>query len=163
MKEGTSNTNPEQSRFQGLKSQNSWTICYKVSLTPWKCNIWGTDTTKMRRNRYSLIIAKEPVACWTWEFFFLEAFSRSCNVFQNCLKRVFETLSDPSAKYLDKLQWRIQDFPEEGAPTLRGAPTYDFAKFSQKLHEIEEFGPPGGAASKILLCRSATELGYIYL
>ena len=29
------------------------------------------------------------------------------------------------------VQWRIQDFPEEGAPT------YDFAKFSQKLHEIE--------------------------
>ena len=35
------------------------------------------------------------------------------------------------------MQWRIQDFPEVGAPTLRGAPTYDFAKFSQKLHEIE--------------------------
>ena len=42
-------------------------------------------------------------------------------------------------------QWRIQDFPEEGAPTHRGggAPTYDFAKFSQKLHEIEK--SPGGA------------------
>ena len=34
-------------------------------------------------------------------------------------------------------QWRIQDFPEEGTPTPRGggAPTYEFAKFSQKLHE----------------------------
>ena len=55
-------------------------------------------------------------------------------------------------------QWRIQDFPEEGAPTLRGAPTYDFAKFSQKLHEIERIWTPGGRgrASKILLCRSAT-------
>ena len=52
-------------------------------------------------------------------------------------------------------QWRIQDFPEEGAPTLRGAPTYDFAKFPQKLHETERIWPPGGA-SKILLCRSAT-------
>ena len=28
-------------------------------------------------------------------------------------------------------QWRIQDFPDVGAPT------YDFAKISQKLHEIE--------------------------
>ena len=36
------------------------------------------------------------------------------------------------------LQWRIQDFPEEGAPTPGcGAPKYDFAKFCQKLHEIE--------------------------
>ena len=33
-------------------------------------------------------------------------------------------------------QWRVQDFPEVGAQTLGGAPTYDFAKFSQKLHEI---------------------------
>ena len=34
-------------------------------------------------------------------------------------------------------QWRIQDFLEVGAPNLQGVPTYDFAKFSQKLHEIE--------------------------
>ena len=52
-------------------------------------------------------------------------------------------------------QWRIQDFSEEGAPTPRGAPTYDFAKFAQKLHEIERIWT-GGGASKILLCRSAT-------
>ena len=36
------------------------------------------------------------------------------------------------------MQWRIQDFPEEGAPT------YDFAKFSQKLHEIERIWTPRG-------------------
>ena len=35
-----------------------------------------------------------------------------------------------------------------------GAPIFDFAKFSQKLHEIERIWTPGG--SKILLCRSAT-------
>ena len=35
-----------------------------------------------------------------------------------------------------------------------GAPTFDFAKFSEKLHEIERILTPG--ASKILLCRSAT-------
>ena len=39
-------------------------------------------------------------------------------------------------------QWRIQDFPEVGAPTLRGAPTYDFAKLSQNLHEIERIWTP---------------------
>ena len=37
-------------------------------------------------------------------------------------------------------QWRIQDFPREG-----GEPTYDFAKFFQKLHEIERIWSPGGA------------------
>ena len=41
-------------------------------------------------------------------------------------------------------QWRIQDFPPVGAPTLGGAPTYDFAKFSPKLHEIERIWTPGG-------------------
>ena len=42
-----------------------------------------------------------------------------------------------------------------------GAPTYDFAKISQKLHEIERIWTPrgGGRASKILLCRSATAWG----
>ena len=30
-------------------------------------------------------------------------------------------------------QWQIQDFTEEGHQS-RGAPTYDFAKFFQKLH-----------------------------
>ena len=53
-------------------------------------------------------------------------------------------------------QWRIQDFPEEGEPTLQGAPTYDFAKFPQKLHEIERIWTRGGGASNILLCRTAT-------
>ena len=44
-------------------------------------------------------------------------------------------------------QWRIQDFPEEGAPTPQGgAPTYGFAKISQKPHEIERIWTPGGGA-----------------
>ena len=45
-----------------------------------------------------------------------------------------------------------------GANSPGGAPTYDFAKFSQKLHEIERVWTPRGRASKILLCRSATEI-----
>ena len=37
------------------------------------------------------------------------------------------------------LQWRIQDFPDGGAPTPEGgAPTYYLTNFSQKLHENEE-------------------------
>ena len=42
-----------------------------------------------------------------------------------------------------------------GANSPGGAPTYDFAKFSQKLHDIERIWT-GGRVSKILLCRSAT-------
>ena len=33
-----------------------------------------------------------------------------------------------------------------GANSPGGAPTYDFAKFSQKLHEIERIWTPGGGA-----------------
>ena len=36
-------------------------------------------------------------------------------------------------------------FPREGG----GAPTYDFAKISQKLHEIERIWTPGGGTSII--------------
>ena len=43
------------------------------------------------------------------------------------------------------IQWRIQDFPEEGAPTHRwGAPEYDFIQISRKLHEIIGNSIPGG-------------------
>ena len=35
--------------------------------------------------------------------------------------------------YLYGWQWQIQDFSEEEAPNLRGAPTYDFAKFSHMV------------------------------
>ena len=35
-------------------------------------------------------------------------------------------------------QWRIQDFPQEGAAT------YDFANFSRKLHKIERIRMPRG-------------------
>ena len=34
--------------------------------------------------------------------------------------------------------------PRRGRQLPRGAPTYDFAKFSQKLHEIERIWTPGG-------------------
>ena len=40
-----------------------------------------------------------------------------------------------------------------------GAPTYDFAKISQKLHEIERIWTPRGRASLTLPLRSATVIG----
>ena len=46
-------------------------------------------------------------------------------------------------------QWRIQDFPEVGAPNLQGAPTHDFAKFPPKnCMKLNEFGPRGGERLK---------------
>ena len=45
-------------------------------------------------------------------------------------------------------QWRIQDFPEERAPTPQGAPKYDFVNVSQKLHEIERIWTRGGGVPR---------------
>ena len=54
----------------------------------------------------------------------------------------------PSPPNIFQFQWQIQDFPEEREPTPRGrggrAPTYEFAQFSQKLHEIERISTPAG-------------------
>ena len=44
----------------------------------------------------------------------------------------------------NRVNWIILDFPKEGAPTLRGGATYDFANFVQKLHEIERIWNGGG-------------------
>ena len=57
---------------------------------------------------------------------------------------------------MTKRQWRIQDFPEVGAPTLQGAPTHDFTKISPKLHEIERIWTPRHCIPRATL-RSATE------
>ena len=57
---------------------------------------------------------------------------------------ICKTLEDAEQKFLIwkvlkqmQTQGRIQDSPYEWAPTLQGAPTYDFAKFCEDLHEIE--------------------------
>ena len=41
-------------------------------------------------------------------------------------------------------QWRIQDFPQGGAPTPKSAIIFQI--FSQKLHENERIWTPGGAS-----------------
>ena len=52
-----------------------------------------------------------------------------------------------------------QGFPWGGAPTPRGVPTNNFAKFSQKLHEIERIWTPRGAHIPHVPLRSTTASG----
>ena len=50
-------------------------------------------------------------------------------------------------------------FPRGGGTNSPvGAPTYDFAKFSQKLHEIERIWAPRGGTCPSCPLRSATVL-----
>ena len=57
-----------------------------------------------------------------------------------------------------------------GRQLPRGAPTYNFAKISQKLHEIERIWTPGGAARPkfyyvdppLLLNSKSTDLDWYY-
>ena len=47
----------------------------------------------------------------------------------------------------DRFQWRIQDFPEEGAPTLRGGGGRQHTilpNFPKNCMKLKEFEPPGG-------------------
>ena len=51
---------------------------------------------------------------------------------------------------MNGLQWRIQDFDEEGAPTLRegGRQHTILPNFPKNCMKLKEFGPPGGARPK---------------
>ena len=48
---------------------------------------------------------------------------------------------------MEQLQWRIQDFPEEGPPTHKvGLPTYDLVKnFPKTAWKWKNLDPEGGA------------------
>ena len=49
--------------------------------------------------------------------------------------------------YIYTIQWRIQDFPEEGAPTPRGGRQHTILPhFPKNCMKLKEFGPPGGGA-----------------
>ena len=43
-----------------------------------------------------------------------------------------------------RYQWRIQDFPQGGAPTPKNAIIFQF--FAENCMKMKEFGPPGGGA-----------------
>ena len=58
------------------------------------------------------------------------------------------------------LQWRIQDFPQGGAPTPKSAIIFQF--FSQKLRENERIWTPRGARVPGAPLRSANALGIPY-
>ena len=62
-----------------------------------------------------------------------------------------------STKIFSSDQWRIQDFPEEGAPTPRGGGRQHtiLSKFPKNCMKLKEFGPPGGRVPCAPL-RSAT-------
>ena len=54
-----------------------------------------------------------------------------------------------NGKYHQKYPVADLGFPQGGgANSPGGAPTYDFAKFSQKLHEIERIWAPGGGGAR---------------
>ena len=44
----------------------------------------------------------------------------------------------------EQKQWRIQDFPQEGAPTPKTAIIFHI--FAENCMKMKEFGPPGGGA-----------------
>ena len=49
----------------------------------------------------------------------------------------------------DSIQWRIQDFPEEGAPTPQGGRQHtNLPKFPKNCMKLKEFGPPGGRGTR---------------
>ena len=60
--------------------------------------------------------------------------------------------------FTDKKLVADPGFPRGGgANSPGGAPTYDFAKFPQKLHEIERIWIGGGVVNPSCPLRSATE------
>ena len=76
---------------------------------------------------------------------FLASLVNGFSVYLHCiLSEIKAQIADSDAlcKWCLK-QWWIQDFPEVGAPTLQGASTYNYAKFSQNCMKLKEFGPGG--------------------
>ena len=53
------------------------------------------------------------------------------------------TLWNPLVPSKEPKQWRIQDFPQGGAPTPKI--TIIFQSFAENCMKMKEFGPPGGA------------------
>ena len=60
-----------------------------------------------------------------------------------------ERVKCTSQKRDNTSQWRIQDFPEEGAPTLQGERQHtNLSNFPKNCMKLKEFGPPGGGGAR---------------
>ena len=72
-----------------------------------------------------------------------------CPAYANQLKESIRCMSDVSPEkqsFVPPKSVAVPGFPRGGgANTPGGVPTYDFAKISQKLHEIERIWTPRGA------------------
>ena len=71
----------------------------------------------------------------------------TCQLFtESCKPRHMSNNINSTTYFRSLLSGGSRISPRRGAPTLQGGPpTYDFAKFSQKLHEIERIWTPRGA------------------
>ena len=67
------------------------------------------------------------------------ALKHSNKIFTTSFTEINLALRKPAFQSSEKDQWRIEDFPEEGALTPKGGPpTYYLPNFCRKLHENEE-------------------------
>ena len=55
-----------------------------------------------------------------------------------------DVFRSPNYFFFDSLQWRIQDFPQRGAPTSKIAIIFQI--FAENCMKMKKFGPPGGAS-----------------
>ena len=66
-----------------------------------------------------------------------------------CSTKRFVFLISFTLLKVQKIQWRIQDFPEVGEPTLQGGRQHTILpNFPKNCMKLKEFGPPGGARPK---------------
>ena len=80
---------------------------------------------------------------WSWTIFTSQIMSTSDNaLFSALIKFVTYIKHAADWKSADRSQWRIQDFPQGGAPTPKIA--IIFSKFCWKLHENERIWTPRG-------------------
>ena len=60
------------------------------------------------------------------------------------LQEIFFGFETHQGSFSNTLQWRIQDFPEEGAPTPQGGRQHKILrKFLKNCMKLIEFGPQG--------------------
>ena len=61
---------------------------------------------------------------------------------------------------IDRVQWRIEEFPEGGAPTPIVCAFPLSIIFAENCMKMKEFGPPGGGASLVTSLDPPMELNF---